>query len=155
MKNLIQILPALIGSENINSVNSRDLYSSLELGKGQYLRWINKNLVDNDFFYENKDYIRVRQDVEGNQVESFVVSLDVAKHLSMMSKTSKAHEFRNYFIEVEKESKQPKTELELIIQSAQHMQQIQQKQIIQDEKLLIVEDKIDFLENKSPVSIIN
>jgi len=152
MKNLIQILPALIGSENINSVNSRDLYSSLELGKGQYLRWINKNLVDNDFFYENKDYIRVRQDVEGNQVESFVVSLDVAKHLSMMSKTSKAHEFRNYFIEVEKESKQPKTELELIIQSAQHMQQIQQKQIIQDEKLLIVEDKIDFLENKSPVS---
>lgn len=140
MENLIDILPAQIGSDNINSVNSRDLYTSLELGKGQYSRWINKNLVENDFFYENKDYIRVRQDVEGNPVESFIVSLDVAKHLSMMSKTSKAHEFRNYFIEVEKESKKPKTELELIIQSAQQMQQLEANQIDQEKRIENLED---------------
>jgi len=137
MKNLIEVLPALIGSENINSVNSRDLYSSLELGKGQYSRWINKNLVENDFFHEDKDYIRVRQNVEGNPVESFIVSLDVAKHLSMMSKTSKAHDFRNYFIQVEKEARK-------VVSSQSSQIQILQEMINQ---VAITEQRVTKLES--------
>ena len=33
----------------------------------------------------------------------FAINLDMAKHLAMMSKSPKAHEFRNYFIECEKQ----------------------------------------------------
>ncbi len=105
MKELIEIQHTLIGAENVNSVNSRDLYNDLGLSKGQYVRWSQKNILD--LFYLNEDYIGVRQIVEGNDVISYMVTFDVAKHLCMMSKTDKAMKIRKYFIDVEKQSKVP------------------------------------------------
>lgn len=134
MNNLMEIINMKIGAENVNSVNSRELYDSLGLAKGQYSRWIKSNLLD--IFNENFDYIGVRQDVEGNPVLSYIVTLDVAKHLSMMSKTDKAMEFRNYFIEVEKQSQKVLTLPEQIALLAQG-------NVEQEKRLSIVESKID------------
>jgi phage anti-repressor protein len=38
----------------------------------------------------------------GNETRDFAVSLDFAKHIALMAKTSKAHEYRSYLIEAEK-----------------------------------------------------
>jgi hypothetical protein len=46
--------------------------------------------------------MRVRHNVEGNEVVSAMVTIDTAKHLAMVSRSKKAHEIREYFIEVEK-----------------------------------------------------
>jgi phage anti-repressor protein len=105
MNDLIQINQTAINGADVNSVNARELYSSLELGKGQYTRWITQNLINNEFFNVDIDYIRVRHNVEGNDTIDHIVSLDVAKHLSMMAKTKKAHELRTYFIDFEKKAK--------------------------------------------------
>jgi len=112
MKNLIEIARTQIGTDSVNAVDSRVLYKELGLATGQYPRWIKANLVD--LFEENEDYMGVRHDVGGNSVLSYIVTLDVAKHLCMMARTKNAMEFRKYFIEVEKQSQKPLTIAEQI-----------------------------------------
>lgn len=130
---LIQIQKTVIGNEEINSVNARELYSNLGLAKGQYSRWIQTNLID-QFLYLD-DYIGVRQVVEGNEVISHLVTLDTAKHLCMMAKTDSAMKFRKYFIEFEKQHNQisfqiPKTLSQALLLASQQAEQIEQQQIL-------------------------
>lgn len=87
-------------------VSARDLYLGLGLNKSQWSRWYPTNIVNNDFFEENIDYIRVRHNVEGNEVQDFAISLEFAKHIAMMARTEKSHEYRNYFLECEKALKE-------------------------------------------------
>ena len=135
MTDLIQINKTKINGLDINSVNSRELYELLELSKGQYSRWITKNLLDDDLFTQDYDYVGVRHDVEGNIVSSFVITLDTAKHLSMMARTSKGKEVRNYFIEVEKKANKPLSFEEMAKQT-----------------ILLADKKIKELENKIAVN---
>ena len=87
-------------------VSARDLYLGLGLNKSQWSRWYPTNIVDNDFFEENIDYIRVRHNVEGNEVQDFAISLEFAKHIAMMARTEKSHDYRNYFLKCEKTLKE-------------------------------------------------
>lgn len=102
MNDLIQITKNIINGAEINSVNARELYNSLGLAKGQYSRWIQKNLIEQ--FALHEDYVGVRQVVEGNEVASHIITLDTAKHLCMMAKTNNAMKFRKYFIDFEKKA---------------------------------------------------
>ena len=121
----IQITKSIINNTEINSVNSRDLYNDLGLSKGQYSRWIQTNLCE-QFIY-NEDYIGVRQDVEGNEVTSYIVTLDTAKHLCMMAKTESAMKFRKHFIDFEKNYNKPLTINEQIALIAQGHQEVEQR----------------------------
>jgi len=87
----------------VNTINTRELYSELGLGKNQYSRWIKLNLFENLYFTENIDFIRVRHNVEGNEVITGFVTIDTAKHLAMVSRSKKAFDIRNYFIKIENE----------------------------------------------------
>lgn len=136
MNNLIQIMQTPLNGAEVNSVSAKELYKALELGQGQFQRWINKNLIDNHFFHENEDYMRVRLNVVGNDTSDYILSLDVAKHLSMMAKTDVAHKLRNYFIEIEKQSQKVLTVSEQISLMAQGHQG-------HEERLNTIEHKID------------
>ena len=57
-------------------------------------------------FKENVDFLGVRQSVEGNQIITYIASLDTAKHLCMLARTQQAHQIREYFIECEKKFSQ-------------------------------------------------
>lgn len=142
---LITVSKTAINGAEINSVNSRDLYIELGLAKGQYSRWIQTNLID-QFLY-NDDYIGVRQYVEGNEVLSYIVTLDTAKHLCMMAKTENAMRFRKYFIEVEKKLTQnnfqiPQTYSEALLLASKQAEQIE----YQNKLLLEQKPKVDFFE---------
>ena len=100
---LIHIQQATIGDGAVNAVNARELYEALGLGKGQYSRWAEKNIVE--MYYLHQDYIGVRHNVEGNEVYSHIVTLDVAKHLAMMARTGKGKQIRDYFLECERQVK--------------------------------------------------
>lgn len=84
-------------------VSAREMYLGLGLDKSQWSRWRKKNIVENDFFKENVDYAEVRLVVEGNETVDYAITLDFAKHLSMMARTENSHQFRQYFIECEKQ----------------------------------------------------
>lgn len=103
MNDLIKITKQNIGSEIINSVNARETYEYLGLAKGQFSRWI-KSAIDKYDFIENEDYITIDTNVEG--IKDYIVSLDMAKELCLVSSTQKGKETRKYFIAVEKQYQQ-------------------------------------------------
>ena len=125
MNSLIQITKNIINGAEINSVNARELYNNLGLAKGQYSRWIQKNLIEQ--FTLHEDYIGVRQIVEGNEIVSHIITLDTAKHLCMMAKTDNAMKFRKHFIDFEKNFNKPLTLNEQITLIAQGHQEVEQR----------------------------
>lgn len=126
MKELIKINT---NEEGKQLVSARELYLGLGLNKSQWSRWYPTNIIKNDFFTKNVDWIGVRHDVEGNEVQDFAISLDFAKHIAMMARTEKSHEYRNYFIKCEEELKnqnKPTCIEDVLIQSLQEMKAVKQ-----------------------------
>lgn len=87
-------------------VSARELYEGLGLVRNVRTRWEKKNIIENEYFKENVDWTSVQHDVAGNKTIEYVISLDFAKHLAMIARTPKSHEYRQYFIECEKQLKQ-------------------------------------------------
>lgn len=107
MTELIKINQELIGTEEVNSVNARELWENLEIKK-QFGNWI-KSQIDSLGLEENIDFVTFNQKVkrEGNTNLSsirkdYIITLDTAKHISMASRTQKGKEVRKYFISCEK-----------------------------------------------------
>ncbi len=92
-----------IGTENINSVDARELHTTLGVKKA-FTTWIKSNL-DSIGAVKDEDYVILKSSLEGSGYKKiYVVSSDIAKHLAMMSKTENAKEVRDYFIAREKEA---------------------------------------------------
>lgn len=116
MDSLIQITKSIINNTELNSVNAREIYDYLGLAKGQFSRWI-KTAIEKYDFIQNEDFLSIDTDVEG--VKDYIVTLDMAKELCMVSNTEKGKETRKYFIEFEKQGKN------LINQQSQEIQLLQ------------------------------
>ncbi len=104
MNELIQINTTVIGTENVNSINARDLHEFLEIKK-DFSNWIN-NQIKSLGLEENVDYVVFSHKVKAGHGttnrKEYIITTDTAKHISMASRTAKGKEARNYFIEVEK-----------------------------------------------------
>jgi len=109
MQELIKIDKRVIGAEEINSVNARELWEELGIKK-KFSDWMNHqiNSLSLDL---NIDYIFVSPKREakigsgGSNAKDYTLTLDVAKHIAMASRTAKGKEVRKYFIAIEKEYK--------------------------------------------------
>lgn len=104
MSALIEIKKELIGTENINSVNSRELYETLDVKK-RYSDWI-KYQITSLGLEENIDYLTNHKKVNRQTLVDYIITLDTAKHIAMASRTEKGKEVRKYFIEAEKKLNQ-------------------------------------------------
>ena len=95
--------PELLCEDNKSTINSaRDLYLKLGMDKSHWSRWIKRNIKENNFFEENKDWWGFAFMANGNKVEDFKVTVEFAKHLCMQVKDEiKGHEIRSYFIYLE------------------------------------------------------
>ncbi|WP_368245711.1 antA/AntB antirepressor family protein [Clostridium paraputrificum] len=126
MKELIKINT---NEEGKQLVSARELYLGLGLNKAVWSRWYKTNILENDFFKKNLDWVGVQHDVEGNEVQDFAISLDFAKHIAMMARTEKSHEYRNYFIKCEEELKnqiKPTCIEDVLIAQLQEMKAVKQ-----------------------------
>lgn len=65
MKELIKINT---NEEGKQLVSARELYLGLGLNKAVWSRWYKTNILENDFFKKNLDWVGVQHDVEGNEV---------------------------------------------------------------------------------------
>lgn len=101
-----KIFPELLGNEATKINSAKKLYDKLELKQSNWARWYATNIVKNEFFKENKDWwvlFAKKTTEKGGQVgKDFSITTEFAKHLVMQSKAKKSHEFRNYFIYIEK-----------------------------------------------------
>jgi phage anti-repressor protein len=110
MNQNIQISPQKIDGVQTNTVNARELHEALGIKK-DFSSWIKPKLED-AMLDEGTDYIKLTQKGElsktGQWSVEYILTLDTAKHIAMMSRTAKGKEVRAYFIEVEKQSQQVK-----------------------------------------------
>ncbi len=113
-KDLIAINTNTIGSSTIDSVGAKELYVGLGLSESQWSRWSTSNIEKNTFFSKDKDWIAFDIMSNGNETSDYYISIEFAKHLAMTAKTSKAHDYRNYFIECERKAKMPITYIEAL-----------------------------------------
>lgn len=95
-----------LGIDENGMTTARALYSFLELRPGNFARWCKANIIENQFAEENTDYLRLLFDEEtptGGKIqrEDYKLSASFAKKLSMMSKSEKGEQARQYFIKVE------------------------------------------------------
>lgn len=106
---IIKITSETIGAEVLQSVNSRDLWSQLEIKK-DYTNWM-KSQIETLDLDENIDYVCFALKGESKKTQGrggdrrsvdYILSLDAAKHIAMASRTPKGKEIRNYFINLEK-----------------------------------------------------
>lgn len=89
-------------------VSARELYEFLGFNITHWKRWYKKNILDNTFAIENQDWEGFAIMANGNETQDFALSIDFAKRLSMLARTDKGEQIRQYFIECERKVAQPK-----------------------------------------------
>lgn len=141
MKELIKITQ----NENGQVVNARDLYKFLEYNTSHWKRWYERNILKDIFFIENKDYVKLARRENGNDIIDFALTINMAKELSMLSRTPKGKEAREYFIECESLVKSiskpvalPQTYLEAL-----------KELVVKEETILQLEEKNEKLQYRS------
>ena len=151
-----QLIKITQNENNESVVSGRELHKFLEV-KTRYSIWFDR-MVEYGFA-ENIDYVALvqkRTTAQGNQTEyiDHALKLDMAKEISMIQRTAKGKEARQYFIQVEKEFKKqqlqiPTTQRELAQlalaaneETAQRMDIVEAKlHDLEENKLITTEDK--------------
>lgn len=85
------------------TVSARELHKALEVSS-RFSRWFDTN---KEMFAEGEDYNKCTSSTVVNngairELEDYKISILMAKHLSMMSRTEKGKDIRNYLIDLEK-----------------------------------------------------
>jgi anti-repressor protein len=120
-------------------VSARELHQFLEI-ETRFNDWI-KRMLDYGFI-ENVDYSKMSID---NQSIDYALTVDCAKHLAMMQRTEKGMQARQYFIECEKQINKPMSQIDIIIQSAQMLKDI-------ENRANALEQRIEAIENKPQIN---
>ncbi|MFL4425252.1 phage antirepressor KilAC domain-containing protein [Streptococcus uberis] len=105
-----ELINIKLNENNEPVVSARDLHKSLEISK-RFSAWFEQN---SKLFIENEEFASVPKSTpvtggNGNiqYLDDYVLTLDMAKQLAMMSRTDKGKEIRKYFIQVEKDFNSP------------------------------------------------
>lgn len=131
-------------------VSARELHEFLGLSK-RFSAWFERYSKNEDYgFIENEDYVGCTQKYTANQHgaeserQDYAITIDMAKELSMLSKTPKGKEARKYFIQCEKQlqTKQfnlPTTYKEALLQLVQAEEE--------KEQLLLEKQNLEYTNN--------
>ena len=141
---------------NGNSVVSgRDLHEFLEVNT-QYTKWFNR--MAEYGFTENVDFAVIVKNVyddtafgKTRKIIDHALTLDMAKEISMIQRTEKGKQARQYFIEVEKEYKKQINESQFRLPTNFDEMTLMLSNVMQGQEKKIEEQgkKVDFLMNLS------
>ncbi len=108
INDIVPIFESTINSKIKKTINARELHQFLE-SKQEFSHWI-KNRIEQCNFLENQDFITCSPNLSSNSVThgghnrvDYHITLDMAKHLSMVERNNKGMEARQYFINCEEE----------------------------------------------------
>lgn len=126
------------------AVSARDLYQFLGYNPSQWKRWYESNILNEAFFEENVDYEALDIMSNGNPTKDFALTIEMAKELSMLARTDKGKQARQYFIECEKKLRQifqiPQTYSEALKLAASQAEKIEH----QSQQLRLQQPKVLF-----------
>lgn len=110
VNDILKNVPAInVKEENGQQlVSARELYKGLELKK-RFSSWVETNFSE---FTEEEDFTSVLSSTVVNNggtkaIQDFLITVDMAKQLCLMSRTEKGKIYRRYFIEVERRWNDP------------------------------------------------
>jgi len=128
------------------TVNARDLHEFLEVGT-QFSKWIQRR-IDDYGFVQDIDFVVVKNATQYNQVDTieYHVSIDMAKELSMVERTERGKQARQYFIECERCAKQaqvalPTDPIELFRMSLAAIEHTAKRVESQEHRLTLVKEE--------------
>lgn len=125
-----------LGIDENGTTTARALYEFLSGEKSHFSRWAEKNIENNEFYEENKDWWGFAIVANGNNCKDYRLTTDFAKHLSMESHSARGKEARQYFITVEDKAKEmvinrsqlsPQMQMLMGMVEAQAKQELEQK----------------------------
>ena len=157
-----------LGIDEEGMTTARKLYTFLELAPQNFARWCKRNITENDFATENEDYLRLFLNEETPtggiiQREDYRLTAQFAKKLSMMSKSERGEQAREYFTTVEDKAKEmvqvlreassnPMKMLELHYEAVKQVDKKANKAIV---KVDALEERFDKMERDMPVFTID
>ncbi len=139
-----EMLPVYQNENGEKFVNARELHEQMLVRK-DFTTWV-KERVKNYGFAENEDYyltltkIGERQNVTKHE---YWLTLDTGKEFAMVQNNEAGRAIRKYFIEVEKRSKQPRTQAELIYMLAQQNVANEKRMIQLEQQVSTVNHRLD------------
>lgn len=123
-------------------VSARELYEFLELGTNNWARWYRSNITGTKFAMEGVDYEEIFIKKETKPTKDFVLTLDFAKRISMMTRTEKGEVARQYFLDCEKQLEQVKTAIQKPMSPAELGLYHAQLLVAQEQRLNSVETDV-------------
>ena len=139
MENLIRITE----HDGKQAVSARELHAFLEIGT-RFDNWI-KRMFEYGFV-ENTDYVKFEcPNLDADYQWDYALTLNCSKEISMIQRTEKGKQARQYFIACEEKLKEVVKQLtpaEMFLQNAQLM-------VEHDRRLEAIEQKVKIIEAKS------
>ena len=104
MTNLVKVFEYQITDEFVQACSARELWNFLG-SKRKFSDWI-KQRIEKYGFIEGEDWVfhKFVKNLNGRPVNDYIISLDMAKELSMVEANDIGRKVRKYFIEVEKQA---------------------------------------------------
>lgn len=126
------------------AVSGRELHKGLEI-ETQYTKWINR-MIDYGF-EENIDFITISQKrltAQGNQTTftDHIMTLDMAKEISMIQRSEPGKRARQYFIQVEKAWNSPEMIMKRALKMANNTINQLETQIEKDKPKVLFADAV-------------
>jgi anti-repressor protein len=149
MQELIKIQVSKGGKQ---VVSARELHQFLGI-KTAFGIWIER--MTKYGFVENTDYAVIKSERADNQVitiQDFVITIDMAKELSMIQRTDKGKQARLYFIECERLSKHPIQQVVTqplptdFISALEHLLVSKKSELALEEKLKEAQPKVELFD---------
>lgn len=157
MNDLITISAGAIGGQAVQTVNARDLHSSLGVGK-DFSNWVKTQIKRADLV-ENKDFLKVAQKGElsatGQTSVEYHLTVEAAKNVAMLSGTAKGKEIRAYFIECERKALAPSLPMvrdprtAMMIETLIKFDQVEQEQARQSMELAKLQENVAVIEART------
>lgn len=105
-----ELIPLTNTDEGVQAVMGRDLHQFLEVGR-DYTNWM-KQMIGYGFT-DGEDYTLTKEKTAGqtgspnlaNTRHNHILTLDMAKEISMIQRTDKGKQARQYFLECERQAK--------------------------------------------------
>ena len=122
-------------------VSARELYNFLEVTE-RFSNWFERQMQFG--FEENIDFTGCKFfNTQANQeLQDYILKIDMAKELAMLSKSEKGKEIRKYFIELEKVWNSPEKVMARALQIANHQIETYKQQIEYQKPLVEFADKM-------------
>ena len=103
-----ELIP-LTENDGVSAVMGRDLHKFLEV-KTPYDKWMPR-MVEYGFVAGQDFSTKMSESTGGRPSQDHIISLDMAKEISMIQRTDKGKQARQYFIECERKAKRAPAEL--------------------------------------------